>query len=135
MNDPVTEIFGYILVAVGILLAVREHYEFARRHVTGSHFVTGRRYRRRLVVSFVMGLIGSLFVLQARALIPLKVHAYMIFVFVLMGLALLLMLLVIVDVMDTARTAAKQSMVDLHRAVEEQKKRQQVNSSEERGDT
>ena len=123
MSDPITEIFGYILVGVGILLAAREHYEYARREISGSHFATGSRYRRRLVVSVILGCIGSLFVAHARAVIPLQVRTYMVFVFVLMGLALLLMVLVVIDVMDTARTAAKFSMTDLQRALEEQRRK------------
>ena len=123
MSDPVTEIFGYILVGVGLLLAAREQVEYSRRKITGSWFVTLARYRRRLVISVILAIIGSLFVVQARNLIPVRVGTFMIYVAVLLTLALLLMILVLMDVLDTARTAAKHSMEDLHRAIEEQRRR------------
>jgi heme exporter protein D len=135
MIDPVTEIFGYILVGVGLLLAVREQVEFSRRKITGSWFVTPHRYRRRLVVSVILALIGSLFVFHARALIPMRVGTYVIYVFVLMGLSLLLMVLVIVDVMETARNAAKHSLTDLQRAIDEQRRlRQEAAQPDESAD-
>lgn len=129
MQDPVTEIFGYILVAVGVLLAVREQAEYTRHR--GSLFVTTHRYWRRLVISVILGLIGSLFVVYARQLLPHRVTAYTTFVFCLMSLSLLLLVLVALDALETARNAASHSISELHRAVEEQRLRKLAEQARE----
>lgn len=132
MSDPVTEIFGYILFAVALLLAIREQIEYSRRDTEKQMWlVTPRRYRRRMLVSVVLGIIGGLFVVHARQLIPLRVGTYVMFIFGLMSLSLILVLLVVIDVIDTARTAASSSMRDLQRAIEEEKKRQLLAKDEQ----
>src|SRR5215217_1029886 len=103
MNDRISEIFGYIVLATSVLLFTWEYRSFAQRDEEDSWLLTARRFRRRTLVSVVLGAIGVLIVVEARHIIDLhQVAALSFYVFSLTGLAVLLLLLAVVDLADTA---------------------------------
>jgi uncharacterized membrane protein YidH (DUF202 family) len=118
MNDKLSEIFGYILMASAVVLAVWETYAF-RNRAEDAWLITRRRYRRRVLVSGVLILVGVLICVEARGVINIhRVAPLTIYVFTLTGLSLLLVVLALADFADTAQTARRHFMREVESSPE-----------------
>lgn len=118
MNDKLSEIFGYILMASAVVLAAWEYFAFSTR-AEDAWLITRRRYRRRILVSGVLVLIGILISVEARGLINIHhVAPLTLYVLTLTGLSLMLVVLAITDFADTARTARKHFMREIESSSE-----------------
>jgi hypothetical protein len=134
MTDRLSDTFGAILIGVAVLLAVWEQIAYSHRG-TESWLVTKRRYRRRLLVSVVLAVVGTLIVLESRRLIDIhRVPMLMVYVFSLTGLSLVLLILAVVDVTDTARNAARHSLSVLAKTVGEKRVAESASNEQPAGD-
>lgn len=120
MSAIASQVFGWLLICVAVMLAVWELCAYRRRH-DASWLVTPRRLRRRAFIAFLLALIGTLFVIESRGLIPHTPTAFVSYVSALMLSALLLLVLSAADAAETARNAAAHSMSEFERAVQEGK--------------
>lgn len=117
MSDPVSEVFGYVMAAAAVLLAVRERHAFRHRGAD-AWLITRRRYRRRLFISAVLFSVGIMLAAWGRGAIEFRDAAtgalnplpFTIFVFALTGLALLLIILAGVDFTETASNASRHAL-------------------------
>jgi hypothetical protein len=114
-----TETFGYILVVSAVVLAVWEARAYANRDGE-AWLVTRRRYRRRLLVCVVLAAIGVVFALEGRGVLPTqRVPVLMAYVAGLGTLSILLVILAAIDLLDTLRSAADQSVREFGRSVDQ----------------
>lgn len=131
-KDFLSETFGYILGAVAIGLAIWQHRTFSRQE-TEPWLRTKRRYRRRMFISFIMLLLGITMVLEASKELPTsRPGVFVVYVSIMMVLSLLLVLLAAADVLETANSAAAQSLRELEAAVEKEKLRAAIAAAEEK---
>lgn len=124
VENRVTEIFGYILCGASVVLAAFEFYNYRNR--TGDAWLaTKRRLQRRMMISFVLAAIGVMFVLDARGIFFQRQVALQIaFLIGTTCLAVLLLVLAALDVMETVRGATRESLREIERAIEEERRRQ-----------
>lgn len=117
VRDTVSEVFGYVLMAAALLMFLRERAEFAKRGID-AWLVTRARFRRRTAVSLTMAATGGLIAAWGRGLVDFRDRGtgrpdallFTLFVLALTGLGLLLLVLALVDALETARNAARQSL-------------------------
>ncbi len=102
MNDRVSEIFGYIVMAAAAVLFVWERVAYNKRNLEDAWLLTRRRYVRRSAVSAALAMIGILLVLESVNLLDISlVVPLTLYVLALCGLAILLLILAMVDLADT----------------------------------
>ncbi|MCX7625567.1 MAG: hypothetical protein N2Z21_05085 [Candidatus Sumerlaeaceae bacterium] len=113
--------FGIILVGTAIVLVCWEVFQ-QRQPNRDRWFVTPRRFRRRVLVSLLLGIIGVIISLDARRLVPFTGIAGAVTYAVGLGaLAILLIVLAITDFFDTMNSAARKSLADLELAMKSAK--------------
>jgi len=118
-ESAISDAFGIILVAVGVVLAFWEIGQ-QRNPDRDRWFVTPRRFRRRMAVSILMGLIGVLIALDARKIFPFTGIAWALGFAGGVGLlAIVLFILAAVDFVDTVNAAARKSLADLEQAMKQ----------------
>lgn len=118
-ESAISDAFGIILVAVGVVLAFWEIGQ-QRNPDRDRWFVTPRRFRRRMAVSVLMGLIGVLIALDARKIFPFTGIAWALGFAGGVGLlAIVLFILAAVDFVDTVNAAARKSLADLEQAMKQ----------------
>jgi Na+-transporting methylmalonyl-CoA/oxaloacetate decarboxylase gamma subunit len=118
-ESAISDAFGIILVAVGVVLAFWEVGQ-QRNPDRDRWFVTPRRFRRRMAVSILMGLIGVLIALDARKIFPFTGIAWALGFAGGVGLlAIVLFILAAVDFVDTVNAAARKSLADLEQAMKQ----------------
>jgi Na+-transporting methylmalonyl-CoA/oxaloacetate decarboxylase gamma subunit len=118
-ESAISDAFGIILVAVGVVLAFWEISQ-QRNPERDRWFVTPRRFRRRMAVSILMGLIGVLIALDARKIFPFTGIAWALGFAGGVGLlAIVLFILAAVDFVDTVNAAARKSLADLEQAMKQ----------------
>lgn len=117
VTDPVSEVFGYVLVAAAVLLAIRESHVYRSRG-PDSWLITRRRYRRRVLVSIVLGLVGAMIAAWGRGVVDFRdpmtggpnPTPFTIYVLVLTGLSFFLVILAFLDFVETSRNAARHAL-------------------------
>lgn len=129
MSDPITEIFGLILVGTAFLLAAWEYHAWKGRY--GENFLLTRaRMRRRVVIATILGAIGVLITLESRGTFPTtepgNLIAYASAVFL---LSVLLVVLAGVDVVETLRRAADEAIRDSNRSIDKREPRDEDTST------
>jgi Na+-transporting methylmalonyl-CoA/oxaloacetate decarboxylase gamma subunit len=118
-ESAISDAFGIILVAVGVVLAFWEIGQ-QRNPERDRWFVTPRRFRRRMAVSILMGLIGVLIALDARKIFPFTGITWALGFAGGVGLlAIVLFILAAVDFVDTVNAAARKSLADLEQAMKQ----------------
>jgi hypothetical protein len=112
-----TETFGYILVASALVLGLWEYRAYARRD-TEAWLATRRRLRRRTLVCIVLAAIGVVFALEGRGVLPMqRIPVLMAYVASLATLSILLVILAGIDLVDTLKSAADQSVREFDESV------------------
>ncbi|MBX7246580.1 MAG: hypothetical protein K1X53_13875 [Candidatus Sumerlaeaceae bacterium] len=125
-----TEVLGGALLAAAAALALWEHRSHKFRD-EDPWLLTRRRYRRRMLVSFVLVVIGCLLVGEVRGYIPTTNSSVLIlWLLGVMTLSISLLILAAVDLADTAQAASRQSMEDIRQAIEEQQRKAQSGESQ-----
>lgn len=111
MSDLVSEIFGYVVIFVAVLLFAWEYKAFGRRGAEDAWLVTSRRFKRRTLVSIVLLFVGVLLVVETRGYLDIRdPRALVAYVSVLGGLAIALLILAALDLLDIARKASSHAM-------------------------
>lgn len=123
MSDVVAEIFGYLIFLIALGLISWEAYVYRRGDAEASWLQTPGRFRRRVLMGFLLICVSALIVSEARDLIVLdNVRHLVIYLGLLAGLAFLLFILSIRDLGDMARSAEKHAIEDLKHVLEEQQR-------------
>jgi heme/copper-type cytochrome/quinol oxidase subunit 3 len=116
-KDFISEIFGYVLIGVAFGLGVWQ-YNVSRAAAKGSWLNSRRRLHRRIMISVILVLIGTIMVLEAHKYIPTyRPAGLLIYLFSTVTLSLVLLLLAAADVYETANSAMKQSLSELDEAI------------------
>lgn len=125
MQDTVALIFGILVFLTAVSLAGWELYIFTRTNDEFRWLQTRSRLRRRLIMAFLLLLVGILIVLEAAGFLTLgNLRHLVIYVSSLTALALVLLLLSVRDLGEMARAAEHQAISELKVAMEEQQKMQ-----------
>ena len=118
MNDRITQIFGLLMTAAAVVLALWEYR--AWRGTYGDNFLLTRsRLRRRLLIAGVLAGIGGLLVLEGSGVIPTDdPRLFLAYAASMLLLAIVLLILAGADFIDTVRHASTESLRELERSLQ-----------------
>ena len=110
-------IFGPLLVGAAIVLTIWEAWTYRHRGEDGW-LVTPRRLRRRMLLSAILAVIGTIIHLEASGVIVTAGRPGVLLAYVtgLGGLSTCLVILAMMDIHDTVTLAARRSMEDLEQS-------------------
>lgn len=117
MTDPISEVFGYVLIASAIVLYFRERHAFRHRG-TDAWLITRRRLRRRTVVSVVLALVGAMIAAWGRGMVDFRdprtgapnPTPFTLYILALTALSFVLFVLAFLDFTETSRNATRHAL-------------------------
>jgi thiol:disulfide interchange protein len=130
-RETIADAFGLILIGAAIILAVWEIIQ-QRNPARDTWLVTPQRLRRRLVLSFLLSIVGIIMTAEAQGVeIFHGLWGTLFYAGVLLCLAGVMVLLALADVTSTINAAARKSLQDLEGAMRSQRTEQKTQTDRE----
>ncbi len=118
MNDSITQIFGILMTAAAVVLAIWE-YRAWRGYYGDNFLLTRRRLRRRLLIAGVLAGIGVLLTLEGTGVIPTRdPRLFLAYAAGMLILSVMLLILAGADFVDTVKHASTESLRELEHSLQ-----------------